>query len=255
MSGHALYVGRVHHRRLRPRIHALSYRVYMLLIDLDLPLPSSRVLRSGRGGLMSFDPADHGDGSHQPLRDQAVERLRVAGVAGPIESVRLLTMPRVLGYGFNPISIYWCYRPNGDLAGIVHEVTNTFGERHSYAAPATADGRIQRHASNKQLHVSPFMDMDMAYDFRLSAPDKSVEVIIDLKDPQGLMLTASFAGDRRPLADAALFQAWLSHPLLTLKVISAIHWEALRLWLKGIGYRRKPPAPAHPVTVARVPAP
>ena len=227
----------------------------MLLLDLDTPLPPSRVLKGGRRGLMSFDPSDHGEGSNWPLRSQALERLRAAGVTGPMGSVQLLTMPRVLGYGFNPISIYWCYRPNGDLAGIVHEVTNTFGERHSYAAPATAEGRVERHAADKQLHVSPFMDMDMNYAFRLSAPGETVEVVIDLKDAQGVMLTASFIGQRRPLTDATLMRAWLGHPLLTLKVISAIHFEALRLWLKGIGYRRKPPAPDSPVTVARVPAP
>lgn len=255
MKGHALYVGRVRHRRTRPRVHALSYRIYMLLIDLDVPLPPLRVLGTGRTGLMSFCPSDHGERSHWPLRSQIVETLQTAGVRGPIGSVQLLTMPRVLGYGFNPISIYWCYRPNGTLAGIVHEVTNTFGERHSYAVATDGEGRVQRHGADKRLHVSPFMDMDMSYDFRLSAPDETVEIVINLKDAKGVVLTASFIGQRRPLTDAALMAAWLSHPLLTLKVISAIHWEALKLWLKGIGYRRKPPAPDQAVTIARVPAP
>lgn len=255
MNGHSLYVGRVRHRRRRPRVHDLSYRVYMVLIELDAPLPSLRMLKAGRRGLMSFEPSDHGEGSRRPLRTQVLERLKTAGMRGPFGRIQLLTMPRVLGYGFNPISIYWCFRPDGDLAGIVHEVTNTFGERHSYAAPASADGRVARHSADKRLHVSPFMDMDMGYDFRLKAPGETVEVLIDLKDAEGVILTASFIGERRPLADVALIQAWLSHPLLTLKVISAIHWEALRLWLKGIGYRRKPPAPTDPVSIARLPAP
>jgi DUF1365 family protein len=253
LSGHALYVGRVRHRRLRPRVHALSYRVYMLLIDLDEPLPRRRLLKPGPFGLMSFQPSDHGDGSGRPLRDQAIERLRGAGVSGPIDRVALLTMPRVLGYGFNPISLYWCWRPDGALAGIIHEVTNTFGERHSYVAPADpATGAVQRHEADKRLHVSPFMDMDMGYSFRLRAPGDRVEVLIDLKDLDGVKLTASFAGERRPLTDAALLSAWISHPLLTLKVIAGIHWEALHLWLKGIGYRRKPTQPLVSGTIAHV---
>ena len=254
MSPHALYVGKVRHRRLRPKVHDLAYRIYMLLIDLDAPPPRSRMLRPGRMGLMSFEPRDHGDGSTTPLRDQAIERLRVAGVAGPIDRVQLLTMPRVLGYGFNPISIYWAWRPGGALAGIVHEVTNTFGERHSYAAPAGSDC-VQRHTSDKRLHVSPFMDMDMGYAFRLSPPGETVEVVIDLKDAQGVILTASFIGERRPLTDGSLLKAWLAHPLLTLKVIGGIHWEALKLWRKGLAYRRKPPPPLQPVTVADLAAP
>lgn len=254
MSAHALYVGRVSHRRLRPKVHDLAYRIYLLLIDLDTPLPRSRLLRPGRAGLMSFHPADHGDGSDRALRDQAIDRLRAAGVAGPIGRVQLLTMPRVLGYGFNPISIYWLWRPDGDLAGIVHEVTNTFGERHSYAAPAGSD-RVHRHTADKRLHVSPFMGMDMGYAFRLSPPDDTVEVVIDVRDAQGVMLTASFTGERRPMTDAALLKAWLTHPLLTLKVIGGIHWEALRIWLKGITYRRKPAPPIEPVSAAQAAAP
>lgn len=255
MTGHALYLGRVFHRRTRPHIHALSYRVFMLLIDLDQPLPKSRWLKAGRTGLMSFTPTDHGDGSHWPLRDQALECLKAAGVRGSIGRVQLLTIPRILGYGFNPISIYWCYRPDGRLAGIVHEVTNTFGERHSYAVATPETGRAYRHQADKRLHVSPFMDMDMTYEFRIKPPGETVEALIDLTDGEGVILTASFIGQRRPLSDRALMSAWLSHPLLTLKVTSAIHWEALKLWLKGIGYRRKPPPPSEPVTVARVPAP
>lgn len=250
MSPHALYVGRVRHRRLRPKVHDLAYRIYLLLIDVDAPLPRSRVLNAGRMGLMSFEPTDHGDGSSRPLRDQAIDHLRAAGVTGPIGRVQLLTMPRVLGYGFNPISIYWCWRPDGGMAGIVHEVTNTFGERHSYAAPTGPD-RIQRHTADKRLHVSPFMDMDMGYSFRLSPPGDTVEVLIDVRDAQGVMLTASFIGDRRPFTDGSLLKAWATHPLLTLKVIGGIHWEALKLWRKGLVYRRKPPPPAEGVTAAR----
>lgn len=251
----ALYLGRVQHRRARPRVHALDYRVFMLLLDLDRldqTFAGSRVLKSGRFGLMSFDPRDHGDGSTTPLRAQTEARLKAAGIEGPVGAIRLLTMPRVLGYGFNPISLYYCWRPDGGLMAVVHEVTNTFGERHSYVAPASSDrGRVHVHGAPKRLHVSPFMDMDMAYGFRLSEPAERLELIIDLKDAEGPRLTASFIGERRPLTDGQLLRAWLTHPLLTLKVMAGIHWEALRIWTKGVAYRRKPAPPAEPVTAAR----
>ena len=248
----ALYVGKVTHRRLRPRVHALAYRVYMLLLDLDeVDRLDLKVLRRARFGLMSFDPRDHGDGSDTPLRVQTETRLRQAAITGPIGAIRLLTMPRVLGYGFNPISLYFCHRPDGTLAAVVHEVTNTFGERHAYVAPAGETGRVHRHAAPKSLHVSPFMDMDMGYAFRVSEPGERVKVLIDLKDSEGVRLATGFIGERRPLTDGQLLRAWLTHPLLTLKVIGGIHWEALRIWTKGIAYRRKPTPPSEPVTVAR----
>ncbi len=248
----AIYVGKVTHRRLRPRIHALAYRVYMLLLDLDeVDRLDLRVLRRGRFGLMSFDPRDHGDGSATPLKIQTERRLRLAGVEGPLGAVRLLTMPRVLGYGFNPISLYFCHRPDGDLMAVVHEVTNTFGERHAYVAPTQGAGRIHRHTAPKRLHVSPFMDIDMGYAFRLSEPGETVEVLIDLNDSEGLRLATAFTGARRPLTDGQLLRAWLTHPLLTLKVIAGIHWEALRIWTRGVAYRRKPAPPTEPATVAR----
>lgn len=247
----ALYVGKVTHRRLRPRVHALAYRVYMLLLDLDeVDGLDLKVLRRGRFGLMSFDPRDHGDGSATTLRAQTQVRLTQAGIEGPIGAIRLLTMPRVLGYGFNPISLYFCHWLDGSLAAVVHEVTNTFGERHAYVAPAGEAGRVHRHASPKSLHVSPFMDMDMGYAFRVSEPGERIEVLIDLKDAEGVRLATAFTGDRRPLTDANLLRAWLTHPLLTLKVIAGIHWEALRIWTKGVAYRRKPAPPARPITVA-----
>jgi len=246
----ALYSGVVTHRRLRPRAHFLRYRVFMLLLDLDEveeQLAHLKLLRVGRRGLMSFDFRDHGDGSAVPLHQQIAARLAEAGLpsGGP---VRLLCMPRVLGHGFNPLSVYFCYRPCGALGAILYEVSNTFGERHSYLIPAPATGDV-RQGAPKRFYVSPFLDMDLAYDFRVDPPGEEVAIHICVEGAEGPMLTAAFTGRRSPLEDRALLLAWLKHPLLTLKVVAAIHLEALRLWRKGVGYRPRPAAPAVAVTL------
>ena len=202
----ALYTGLVDHNRRRPRVHALRYRIFMLLLDLDA-LPSLfarlRLLRPGRFGLMSFHAADYGDRSGAPLKAQVEARLAAAGVVagGPI---RLLTMPRILGHGFNPLSVYFCHRADGALAAILYEVSNTFGERHNYliAAPADADGPVRQTAA-KAFYVSPFMDLDLSYAFTVTPPGERCAIAITVSDGDGPMLAASFAGQRQALTDAA----------------------------------------------------
>jgi DUF1365 family protein len=252
----ALYAGVVRHHRLRPREHKLSYRIFMLLLDLDqLDATFARLglLRRGRFGLTSFEPADYGDRSGRPLKAQVEETLSAAGVptGGPI---RLLTMPRVLGHGFNPLSVYFCHARDGTLAAILYEVSNTFGERHSYliATPqngAGGDEPLVRQVAPKRFHVSPFMDLDLTYEFLVNPPGAACSIAILVRDEDGLMFSASFAGKRQTLTDAVLLRAWLAHPLLTLKVVAGIHWEALKIWRKGVRYRPKPPPPAESVTV------
>jgi DUF1365 family protein len=253
----ALYVGRVGHTRLRPRRHALGYRVFMLLADLDRldgVARASRLLSVDRFNLLSFRPRDYGDGSAVPLAEQARARLRAAGVplAAGEGRVELLTLPRVLGFVFNPISVYFGYGADGALRGIIYEVTSTFGRRHSYVARAEPDAAGEvRQGADKVLHVSPFMDMAMTYAFRVRPPGEDVLVQVTTRDQDGPMLSAFFSAARRPLADGAVLAAVLGHPLLTWKVVVAIHWEALRLWLKGVKLRPEPPDPATPMTVGR----
>lgn len=249
-----LYSGVVTHARHRPVRHALRYRIFMLLIDLDQApalLAARRWLSGGRFGLMSFRETDHGDGSGRPLPRQVRERLRAAGLPadGPI---RLLTMPRVLGHAFNPISVYFCHRADGALAATLYEVSNTFGERHSYLIPVDdLDEAVVRQSVAKRFYVSPFMDMDLTYRFRIQPPGETTRLVIDVDDGQGAMMTAAFVGRWAPLTDARLLAAWVSHPLLTVKVVAGIHWEALTLFLKGLRLRRRPAAPVHSVTVVR----
>ena len=251
----ALYVGRVEHARVRTIRHALGYRVFMLLLDLDhieTRLDRLRLLGRGRIGLMSWRAADHGDRSGRPLRPQLEAHLAEAGIdleGGPI---RLLTMPRILGYGFNPISVYFCHRPDGPVAALIYEVTNTFNERHSYlvARPVDTPGPI-RQTADKTFFVSPFMDMDLTYDFTVRPPAEGVSVVVAVRRGDMPILTASFAGARRPLTDGQLLRAWLTHPLLTWKVMAGIHWEALRSMIKGARYRDRPRPPHRPVTLGR----
>lgn len=244
----ALYSGQVMHHRLRPREHTLRYRVFWMLLDLDELDQMSRSLRffsRNRFNLMGFHDADHGDGSETPLRVQATRLLERRGVDIGSGAIRLLTMPRVLGYVFNPISLYYCHRPDGALAAMIYEVTSTFRERRAYVLPvAPEDGRVGRidQATGKGLYVSPFMDMDMRYAFKGSVPDDRLDLAIDGLDSQGLLIATAMRGRRRALGDRALLAAMAAMPLLTIKVVAAIHWEALKLWLKGVPLTRKPPA-------------
>ena len=246
----ALYSGQVMHHRLRPREHTLRYRVFWMLLDLDELDQMSRSLRffsRNRFNLMGFHDADHGDGSETPLRVQATRLLERRGVDIGSGAIRLLTMPRVLGYVFNPISLYYCHRPDGALAAMIYEVTSTFRERRAYVLPvAPEDGRVGRidQATGKGLYVSPFMDMDMRYAFKGSVPDERLDLAIDGLDSQGLLIATAMRGRRRALSDRALLAAMAAMPLLTIKVVAAIHWEALKLWLKGVPLTRKPPAEA-----------
>ncbi len=255
----AIYAGVVGHVRLRPRRHALRYRVFMLLLDLDgLPALAGRLrwFSLGRFNLLSFHPRDHGDGSDDPLRRQVERHLDDAGIDTGGGPIRLLCMPRVLGYGFNPISAFFCHRPDGALAAVLYEVTSTFGERHSYLIPhAPEEATDAVHAVGKRLHVSPFMDMALTYAFRVWTPSETFRLAIEASDAAGPILTTHFTARRQPLTDAGILRACSAHPLLTLKVIVAIHWEALRLLLKGLRLRSGPPAPRSAVTVGGAGAP
>lgn len=249
----ALYVGRVMHQRLRPRRHRLGYRVYSVLIDLDeLTALDARLhcFSVGRFNLFSFHPRDHGDGSGSDLRSQVEARLREAGLppGGPI---RLLTMPRLLGHVFNPLSVWFCYAPgDGRLQALVYEVNNTFGQRHSYLIPVVdGDARVVDQHCDKQLHVSPFNGMAQRYRFRIAPPGDAVSVGISVHDAQGSVLNARLDGKRCALSDAALLRVFLSHPLMTLKVVAAIRWEALRLWVKRVPLQPRPAAPARDFTI------
>ena len=235
----SLYVGSVFHRRLKPKPHRFRYRLFWLLIDLeeldDLDR-SLKVFSHNRFNLFSLFDRDHGDGGASSLRAQARELLAAHGIDACGASIRLLCMPRTLGYGFNPISVYFCARPDGALAALIYQVHNTFGERHSYVLPvAEAHGAV-RQACAKAFFVSPFLPMGLRYEFHAKAPGETLTLAIRASGPEGVVLRAALAGERRELTDAALMKAGLSAPLEAMKTTAAIHWEALRLWAKGVAY-------------------
>jgi hypothetical protein len=240
------------HRRLKPVEHKLRYRMFWTLLDLD-EIPqldgALRFFSHERFNLFGFYNADHGDGSALSLRAQVDAHLNRAGIDLGGGKVRLLCLPRILGYAFNPISVYYCYHRNGKLMALLYEVHNTFGQRHTYLIPSgdTQDGPLLQR-SLKSFYVSPFMDMDIAYTFRVQPPAERVALAIEGADARGPVIVASLAARRRALTDAALLLAFFSYPLLNLVVIGGIHWEALKLWIKGMRLRPRPPAP-QPITV------
>jgi DUF1365 family protein len=250
----AIYTGEIRHERLRPARHLLRYQGFYLLLDLDelAELPSRLRLFSTHGfALFGFRDRDHGDGGATALRAQIERHLRAAGIEPDGGAIRLLCMPRVLGWVFNPLSVYFCHRSDGALSAVLYEVNNTFGQRHSYLLPITEPAApLVRQRCAKQFYVSPFMDIAMTYHFKVMPPAERVTVAISTEDETGPVMTASFAGQRRPLSDANLWRAFLRHPLLALQVLGAIHWEALKLWRKGVALRPRPAPPPYPITIA-----
>jgi uncharacterized protein len=238
-----LYVGSVMHRRSRPVQRRFEYRVFWLILDLDRLPETTRGLKLmsiERFNLLSFHARDHADGREGPLRDKVAALATAAGFPadGPM---LLMTMPRVLGYVFNPISVFFCHDARDRLTAIVWEVSNTFGGRHSYVIGVDdPDAMVQRQRCRKELHVSPFIGMDVEYRFRLARRGSRLAIGIADHDRDGLLMSAAMTAERRPLTDRALLAAFARMPFETAKVTAAIHWEALRLWLKGARFLNGP---------------
>jgi uncharacterized protein len=231
MTGSAVYVGQVVHQRHRPKKHHLRYRVFSLLLDLDDLATLDRLKLFAHNGraLFSFRDADHADGSD--LRAWAAAKLAAQSLPAPAR-IRLLCYPRILGYVFNPLTVWFCDDARGEPIATIYEVHNTFHERHTYVLPAAAN-----QAADKAFYVSPFIDMDCRYEFRLTQPDEQVRIAINETQGGEPLLYAAFSGKREPLTDGTLLRLFFTHPLMTLKVTVAIHWEALRLIAKGIRIR------------------
>jgi hypothetical protein len=249
----SLYLGDVMHARLKPMNskftgHRFSYRVMNLLIDLDrldAADRQSRLFGVNRAALYSFHETDHGDRDGSSLRAYAQRRATERGIDLTGGKVLLLCYPRLLGYTFNPLSVYFCFGADGTLTMLIYEVRNTFGDIHSYALPVApneiSDAGV-RQEQDKLFYVSPFLDMAMRYHFRVTPPGASVKLRILESDAEGPVLAATFNGKRRRLTSAALARTFVAFPLVTFKIMAAIHWEALRLWLKGARIVARPTA-------------
>ena len=251
MTGACLYVGRVAHSRLAPKRHSFGYRVFSLYADLDALPALGRRLRlfsHNRPNMVSFWDRDHGDGSGAPLCDWVAGRLADAGLAAD-GRVSLLCFPRLFGYAFNPLAVYYCRDRHDALAAVVYQVTNTFGERHSYVLPVDGEDGAIRQACDKAFYVSPFFEVAGGYAFRLNDPADRLSMVIRYGQDGRDLFVASHTGARVPVTDRRLAGLMVSHPLMTLKVIGGIHWQAFRLWRKGVPLVKKPP-PVAPTAVS-----
>jgi uncharacterized protein len=238
-----LYATRVMHRRRVAPFYRFVYRVFYLFVDIDrLDVLSARLrlFSLDRFNLLSLRTRDHGDG--RGLRTWAENLLRARGIELDGGRIRLLAFPRVLGFAFNPISLWYCEHRDGGLRAVIAEVNNTFGEKHCYVlasagAPLPYEEPIEK---DKLFHVSPFFDRAGQYRFILSAPQARIRVAIHETREGEPILDATLAGERRALTDVAIFGQVLRMPWMTIKVVAGIHWEALKLWLRGAKFHRKP---------------
>lgn len=242
-----IYEGHVMHQRLRPQGHKFTYRLFSLLLDLD-ELPrldqNLRLFSRNRFNLFSFHDRDHGGEGCTDTAANVRTLLRGMGFETACSRILILCYPRILGYVFNPISTYYCYDDEGRLKLIVYEVTNTHFERKWYVIPLMErGGNTYAHSCDKEMYVSPFTTPTGRYDFKIVAPGKDIFVGIDLVEPDGRTLATFFQGEARELSDRRLLGLWLRYPLMTLKVTAAIHFEAARLWLKGVRVQERQKSP------------
>ena len=233
-----LYCGQVVHKRVRPRKHALAYDVFSILIDVDRideAAARSLILSRNRFNLFSIYDRDFGPGDGIPAAEHARTALRHAGICSDGLKIWLLAYPRMLGYVFNPLSVYFCCGPDDTPVAVIYEVNNTFGERKSYVVRAgeSIDG-VVRHSCKKELFVSPFAHSAGRYNFHIRGPGPELLVAILLRDEEGAVLKTHFRAKRKTLSTQTLFSQFARYPFATFKVIAGIHIEALRLWLKGV---------------------
>jgi DUF1365 family protein len=238
----ALYVGTIRHRRHRPTAHEFRYSLFMALLDVDrIPeaMAVSRLTGYNRRRWAAFHDRDHIGDPARPLRARVQASAADAGIDLPDGPIHLLTHLRYAGYVFNPISLFYCYGRDGRLERVLADVRNTYGGRQTYwLTPADGRERRLRAQAAKSLYVSPFMVFDADYEFVLTPPGDTLVAHMNVlpggAGPRAPIFDATLTLRRRPWTAGALRAALLRHPLMTAKVIGAIHWEALRLRLKGL---------------------
>ncbi|WP_330925798.1 DUF1365 domain-containing protein [Candidatus Sororendozoicomonas aggregata] len=243
-----LYRAQVLHHRKAPKKHRFTYQITYWFLDLDeleTLAKTRRFFSRNRANLLAFYDTDHGDGSTLPLKQQVRQKLVAAGESPP-DAVRLLCLPRMLGYVFNPLSVYYCYR-HGQLYALLYEVNNTFGERHTYVIPCghdVASGEVVYQQATKRMHVSPFMAMDYDYRFSVKPPERTLRLGITMVNQKGAVFHASMTGHRHTLSDGQMIKHCLLTPWMTIKVMVGILWQAGKLYLKGLTvFRHSPRTP------------
>ena len=242
-----LYECSVYHKRLRPKVREFRYRIFMFALDLDeLDAVARKIpfFSRNRWNCYSFNDADHLNVGYRTVKENVITYAKSEGASFPEGSrIVLVTLPRVLGYIFNPVSFYFCYDAMGKAVWSVAEVGNTFREMKPYfVGDRNAEGVFHRRAT-KHFYVSPFMDLNLEFDFRLAAPGDMLNVHIDDFDTEGVMLTSHLGGIRKPLTTRSLLWMTLKYPFITVKVISLIHWQAFKIWLARIPHHAKAARP------------
>jgi DUF1365 family protein len=242
-----LYECRVMHHRLAPREHQFCYRIFMFLLDLDeIDSISARIpfFSRNRWNLFEFRDADHLSDARRGVKEKLAGYLAENGVIFPRGGrVTLLTLPRVLGYIFNPVSFYFCFDESGAPLCAVVEVTNTFREKKLYLIREPQSDGGFRLIAPKHFYVSPFSDLEIQFDFKLRAPGDALEIHIDDLAGDEKVFLSALTGARAPLTAGRLLWFAVKYPLVTLEVIFLIHWNALRLWLKRVPFYRKTARP------------
>ena len=235
-----IYNGEVNHTRFKPVKHFLNYKTFSLFIDLDeiQQLDKSiSIFSHNKFNIFSFYNKDHGDRDGNCLKKWVISNLKKYKIEGNISKIKILCYPRIFGYVFNPLSIFYCYE-NDKLKSIFYEVKNTFNEQHTYIFKIK-DGEEIKQKCKKKFYVSPFMDMETFYNFKLIDPNQRLSVMIKQTDAEGTVLTATQTGYKKEFNFKQLLINFFKYPLMTLKIISSIHFEALLLWKKGAIYRKR----------------
>ena len=235
-----IYNGTVTHTRFKPIRHNLRYKTFSLLLDLDEVEKLDKklsIFSHNKFNLFSFYDKDHGDRDGSSLKTWVLSNLKKFNIYQNINTIKLLCYPRIFGYVFNPLSIFYCY-DNTNLKAIFYEVKNTFNEQHTYIFKVNNNEKIDQKCK-KKFYVSPFMDMETYYNFKLLEPNEKLSVYIKQTDTEGTVLTATQTGDKKELSLKQLILNFIKYPLMTIKIISSIHYEALLLWKKGAIYRKR----------------
>ena len=238
----SIYNGTVIHKRFKPKIHYFKYKVFSLLIDLsELENLSKKIkfFSYNKFNLVSFYEKDHGNRDGSSLVSWVKKNLEDNNINSEKVKIKLLCYPRILGYVFNPLSVFYIYNESEKLISILYEVKNTFGEQHTYIFKVDNDQKLYQHNCSKKFHVSPFIEMNCKYFFRLLKPGEKISVIIDQYQTDEKILYASQDGQRVDFNTKELIKSYFKHPLMTFKIISAIHFEAFKLWAKGIKFIKK----------------
>ena len=237
----SIYNGTVIHKRFKPKVHFFKYKVFSLLIDLsDLNVldKNTNFFSYNNFNLISFFDKDHGERDGSSLVEWVKKNLEENSINSENIKIKLLCYPRIFGYVFNPLSVFFVYDNQENLISVLYEVKNTFGEQHTYIFKVENNNLLQ-HNCSKKFHVSPFIEMDCNYFFKTLKPAEKISIIIDQYQLDEKILFASQDGIRVDFNSKELLKSYIKHPLMTFKIISAIHFEAFKLWAKGIRFIKK----------------